>query len=319
MNTFNWKDFSQNKIFSVLAPMEEVSDTAFRQLLIQIGRPDIFFTEFTSIDGMFSKGRDNVLQRFKYDKNELPLIAQIWGKDISLYSKAVKLIIEKGFSGVDVNMGCPDKDVVKCEAGAALINNPDKVKSIIDSVREVDDKYPLSIKTRLGFNEENINWIEFLLTLKIDALSIHLRTAKAKSSGLPNYEIMMDISKLRDEISPNTVLICNGDIKSIQQGEDLCKSTGFNGYMIGREAVNNPYVFKGLNRNEFNKSMRIKLALKHTQIFEKKWNKEKNFNILKKFYVRYISNFEGAQELRTKLMETKSYADVYNLLTRISL
>lgn len=319
MINFNWKDFSRRKIFSVLAPMEEVSDSAFRQLLIKIKRPDIFFTEFTSIDGIFSKGRDSVLQRFKYKKNELPLIAQIWGKDYSLYKKAVKLIINEGFSGVDINMGCPDKDVVKCGAGAALINNFNNAKDIVENIRSVSKKYPLSIKTRLGFNDENIDWIKFILSLKIDALTIHLRTAKAKSSGLPNYEIMKDISKLRDDISPNTVLICNGDIKSIEQGEQLCKNSGFNGYMIGREAVNNPYVFSGKNREELSKKARILLIKKHTEIFEMLWDKKKNFNILKKFYVRYVSNFEGSKELRMRLMEAKTYDDVYNLLASISL
>ena len=117
--------------FTVLAPMEGVTDTVFRQIMLEIGRPDVFVTEFTSCSGLMSKGRTKVERSLKFEKNELPIVAQVWGVNPDDFFKTAKLCRELGFSGIDINMGCPIPTILKKGACAALIKNRSLVKEII--------------------------------------------------------------------------------------------------------------------------------------------------------------------------------------------
>ena len=142
--------------------MEDVTDTVFRRIVASCARPDVFFTEFTSVDGLFSRGRDVVIQRFSYTEEEHPIVAQIWGSNPELFYKAAGLIADMRFDGIDINMGCPEKNVLEHNAGAACILDPKLAKEIISATREGSKGLPLSLKTRLGYKNISLDDAIFL-------------------------------------------------------------------------------------------------------------------------------------------------------------
>ena len=141
--------------FFVLAPMHDITDIVFRQMFVKYGRPDVFYTEFVSVDGLCSQGKEKLLSYLKFKKNEKPIVAQVFGANPDNFFKAAKLIKSLGFDGIDINMGCPDKQIEKQGAGAALMKNFKLAKEIIRATKQGADKMPVSIKTRIGY-EKNI-------------------------------------------------------------------------------------------------------------------------------------------------------------------
>ena len=137
----------------IQAPMEDVTDTVFRQIITKCGKPDVFFTEFTNVEGMCSKGRDKVGKRLKFTAIEHPIVAQIWGNNPKNYLETAKLIRKMGFDGIDINMGCPEKSVIKKGSCAALINNHSLAKEIILATRKGAGGLPISVKTRIGVKD----------------------------------------------------------------------------------------------------------------------------------------------------------------------
>jgi tRNA-dihydrouridine synthase len=198
MNNF-WSTLP--KPFFVLAPMEDVTDTVFRRVVMKAGRPDVLYTEFTSVEGLNSQGFDKVSHRLKYDEVERPLVAQIWGITPEDYYKSAKIIVEMGFDGLDINMGCPVKKVIKLGACSALIKNPSLAKEIVLACKEgLNNQIPLSLKTRIGFNTIDMSWPQFLIDeCKPQALIIHARTVKEESKVPAHWNIIKDIVDYNNE------------------------------------------------------------------------------------------------------------------------
>lgn len=299
-----------------LAPMDDVTDTVLRQIIGDLYAPDLYFTEFTSVDGMVSeKGREPVSRRLQFTEKERPIIAQIWGSDPEKFFKASQMIKKMGFDGIDINMGCPVKDVVKSGSCSALINNPKRAAEIIQAVKD-GGKLPVSIKTRIGFRKiQTEEWLGFLLEQDLDALIIHGRTAREMSKVPAHWDEIGKVVKLRDQISPKTKIIGNGDIESYQEGLDKIKKYKLDGVMIGRGVFKNLWIFDPANKlPALSIQDRLNQLLKHTGLFVKTWGKNKHFPILKKFFKCYISDFEGAAEMRVKFMETNSLEEVEKLI-----
>jgi tRNA-dihydrouridine synthase len=208
-----WKDLKK-PIFAQ-APMEDVTDTVFRQMIIKCGRPDVFFTEFTNVDGMCSRGRDKVGKRLIFTPAERPIVAQIWGSKPENFLETAKLIKLKRFDGIDINMGCPEKSVVKKGLGGALIDNQPLAKEIILATKEGAGGLPLSIKTRIGVkNIQTEKWAEFLLGFNLDCLIIHGRTIAEMSESPTHWDEIGKVVKLRNSLKLKTLIIGNGDIKT---------------------------------------------------------------------------------------------------------
>src|SRR5258708_31076508 len=147
------------KPFLVLAPMDDVTDTVFRQIIADLASPDLYFTEFVNVDGLQSPGRPKLIKKLQFTPKEKPIFAQLWGLRPENFYKTAKEVREMGFDGVDINMGCPVKTVIKNGACAALINNRQLAGEIIDAVREAAGKnFPVSVKTRVGFSTTDITW-----------------------------------------------------------------------------------------------------------------------------------------------------------------
>lgn len=301
--------------FSVLAPMEEVTDVAFRELVFELGRPDVFFTEFTSAEGMQSRGRNAVAQRLEFKPNQHPIVAQIWGTSPEAFHKTAQEVAELGFDGVDINMGCPVRKIMKNGACAKLIENPTLAKELIAAAKEgAAGKIPVSVKTRVGFKKiETEEWCGFLLQQDIAALTVHGRLAKDLSLYPANWEEIGKAVQLCNQIAPHTILIGNGDILSLADITEKHAQYGIDGGMIGRGVFKDPFVFNP-NRTiqELNPQERFELLLRHATLFTQAWNNKKNFSILKRFFKIYIADFDGAAELRAALMDTSSLEDVIN-------
>lgn len=323
MNIFEKIKKKKGKIVC-LAPMEDVTDTVFRQILLKCGRPDIFFSEFTNCSALTSKGKENALQRLKYIKEEKPILAQLWGNNSKTYQESIKICIDLGFDGIDINMGCPDKEVVKTGAGGALIENPDLAKEIINESKNAILKYSknkisLSVKTRIGFDEIDSKWIEFLLSQKLDAITFHARTVKELSKTKANWDIFKEIIPLRNIISKETIIIGNGDIFTKEQMNTYPDIYGVDGVMIARGIFNNLWIFnKNIDVKDISKEERINLLIHHINLFSNIWKNEKNTETLKKFFKIYIKDFDGASSLREKLMNEKDFEKILFMLKNIS-
>lgn len=314
-----WQDLPRP--FFVLAPMDDVTDTVFRRVVAQVAKPDLFFTEFVSVDGLQSVGRDKSLKRIRFEPNETPIIAQIWGKNPENYYKTAQELVELGFSGIDINMGCPDKTITKNGCCAALIQNRDLALEIIDATREgAGDKLPISVKTRLGFNEVDYTWHELLLKQKLNALTIHGRTKKQMSDVPADWDKIQDIRQLRDSISPDTVLIGNGDVMSRRQGAELAAKHGIDGIMIGRGIFQDLYAFaEHSDWPAYTRQQRLDLYRAHVELFADTWqNNERKIHTLNKFCKVYIQGFDGAKELREKLMAAQSIEQLVRILTAVN-
>jgi nifR3 family TIM-barrel protein len=301
-----WKKLK--KPIVVAAPMSGVTDDAFRLMLLKHGRPDVFWTEFVSVEGLFSKGREVCLKTLKFSQGEHPIVAQIFGSDPTYFKKAAEEIEKLGFDGIDINMGCPDKAIEQKGAGAALIKDVDLAKQIIRATKEGAKKIPVSVKTRLGYDENQIaEWIIPLLQENIAALTIHFRTRKEMYRSPAQWNLAKEIIRLRDLYSPETLIIGNGDVKSLTQAHELTKENKIDGIMIGRATLGNPWFFSDKLPSTQEK---LKAIIEHVELF----NDPRQFNVMKKHFHAYAKGFNGAKELRDRLMETKNYLEVKKLI-----
>lgn len=315
MGTF-WNNLP--KPFFILAPMEAVTDVVFRHVVLKAGRPDVFFTEFVSTDGYCSpKGRHSTAGRLAFSDDEHPMVVQIWGDKPEHFREMALGMKELGFKGIDINMGCPAKDVVKKGAGSGLIRTPELAAEIIAATKEAG--LPVSVKTRLGDvrTDEWRDWLTHILKQDIPNLTIHLRTRKEMSKVEAHYELIPEIKKLRDEIAPQTLLTINGDIRDRTHGMELVEKYGVDGIMIGRGIFANPYAFTAgytPTRKEI-----LELLNFHLDQFDyyNKVLEPRTFDPLKRFFKIYVRDIPHAADLRERLMRTKSTNEVREILATL--
>ncbi len=293
----------------VLAPMANVTDCAFRQIIAKYGKPDVMWTEFVSCDGLQSPGRENIMIDLKYSEAEKPIVAQIFGSKPDNFYKTALLLQELGFDGIDINMGCPDRNVEKQNAGAAMIKNPKLAQECIEATKKGAGKLPVSVKTRIGFNKNELDtWLPTLLETEPAAITIHCRTRKEMSLVPARWEEITRAVVIRNKYDPNpnhTLILGNGDVENLMQAKQKIDETGADGVMIGRGIFGNPWLFRGITPTITEKLM---VMVEHTYLFEKLLGKEKSFDIMKKHYKAYVNGFGGAKELRIRLMKEATNA-----------
>ncbi len=371
-----------------LAPMDGVTDHAYRYITKKYGNPDIIFTEFTHVQGLCIAGQ-NLLKAFEYDQTQRPIVAQIYGKEPEYFYHAAKIVCALGFDGVDINMGCPAKNVTSSGAGAGLIRTPELAKEIIASVKEgvkhwVDNgeltglsnktheaviemirklksssepdakgeqayakgqaaygssglkenpnlkgylnltsdkrsEIPVSVKTRIGFDKPvTESWISHLDSCNPAWLTVHGRTLKQMYTGNADW------TELKKAVeSTDKAVLVNGDIKEYSDIQKVLNLTGAYGVLIGRATFGNPWVFKEDNAAQTSESgsinsdllkKKIQVMLEHTKLFVENNLDARAFVQMRKHFGWYIRGFDGAKEIREKLMRSNSLAEVEEIV-----
>lgn len=339
-----WHQLAQPII--ALSPMDGVTDHAFRHIQKKYGHPALVYTEFTSVEGV-CHGADRLLKDFLYDETQRPIIAQIYGTTPIYFQETATLLCELGFDGIDINMGCPAKNVAHLGAGAALIKTPQLAQEIVRATKkgvedyyngkrardcehiaenvwnEVEARYeklpekyqqrdrviPVSVKTRVGFDSKIAQeWIAILLETEPVAIGIHGRTLKQAYGGLADWE---EIGRAV-EIAQNapTLILGNGDVKSYAEALERVQTYGVDGVLIGRAAFGNPYVF--LKPGEETSKNIFDIALEHSQLYEEIYGSDPRYNFLpmRKHLGWYVKEIANARQIRIELFQTNNSAEV---------
>lgn len=307
------------KPFFALAPMADVTDAAFRKIIAKYGKPDVFWTEFTSADGLMSAGQEKLLHNLKYSREERPIVAQLFGAIPEKMYEAAKLVRKLKFDGLDINVGCPDRSIVKQGAGGALIKDPRLALEIIRAAQDGAGDLPVSVKTRLGFSKDILGeWLPMLLGTNLAAITIHARTVKELSLVPARWERIRDAVSIRDRMKSETLIIGNGDVKDLADARKKARESSADGVMLGRAIFGNPWLFANVARAKHDGHIehpeaseghipqikeKLLVLIEHTKLFEKYFKGVKNFANMKKHFKAYVSGFDGAKELRARLME----------------
>lgn len=305
-----------------LAPLANVTDAAFRRLIAKYGKPHgpaVMFTEFVSADGLVRGNRDVLLHDLAFGESERPIVAQLFTGRPDMMAKAAALVGKLGFDGIDINMGCPDRSIERAGAGAALIKTPKLARELIAAAREGGGGLPVSVKTRLGYNKDVLDeWLPALLEMRPAAITIHARTRKEMSRVPARWERIARGVELRNacqgDTLTRTLIIGNGDLKNIKDAKAKIEDSGADGAMLGRAIFGNPSLFAHSRELANDVKERLRIAVEHARLFEKLLGDVKNFAVMKKHFTAYVEGFPGAKELRMRLMETESAAEIEEII-----
>ncbi|MFC1732906.1 tRNA dihydrouridine synthase [candidate division KSB1 bacterium] len=315
------------KPFFVLAPMADVTDPAFRRIIAKYGKPDVTWTEFISADGLFLadyEGREKIKRDMEYSEAERPVVVQFFTAHPDMMRKAAKYAAELGFDGFDINMGCPDRSIEKQGCGAALMKNPKLAQELIqaakDGIKESGKKIPVSVKTRIGYNKNTLEeWLPMLLKAEPAVITVHARTRKEMSKVPADWAQVKHAVEIRNDLKSETLILGNGDVTDLDDAQKKVDETGCDGVMLGRAIFGNPWLFGNLldkNKKEVSIEERLNVMVEHTKLYEELLGDVKSFNIMKKHYKAYVSGWDGAKELRIKLMDAKDASEVEGVVLK---
>ena len=339
-----WKTLS--KPFFTLAPLANVTDAAFRRVIAKYGKPDVLYTEFVSADGLIKGNREVLLKDLIFTDAERPIVAQVFTRNVKTMEQAAALAQSLGFDGVDINMGCPDRAVESQGAGAKLILNPELAQELIAAAKKGAPKLPVSLKTRLGYNEDSLEkWLPALLEAEPAAIAVHARTRKEMSKVPARFERVKRAVELRNQLRSKTLIIGNGDVQDIAEAKIKAEETGADGIMIGRGIFGKPWLFatpesaleKVLGspvqgsrpqsgQTIFSPTSRLRIMVEHAKLFEElftcpskpsaKKEAGKSFSIMKKHFKAYCQGFSDARELRMRLMTAENATEVEQIVNK---
>lgn len=308
-----WNDLP--KPFFVMAPMEDVTDAAFRRMFALHGKPHVTYTEFTSADGLVlapEPGRTKLLKKLLYSDIERPIVAQLFSSTPERMEAAARLVQELGFDGVDINMGCPDRAVEKQGSGAALIKSPAVAVELMRAVRRGAPKLPLSIKTRIGYNTDELErWVPQILAEEPATLTLHLRTRKEMSDVPAHWDRMRAAVTIRDAMGSKTLIIGNGDVKDLADARAKAAESGCDGVMLGRAIFGNPWLFA---EHTATPEERVAGLIEHLTLFDELLGTSTHYAVMKKHFKAYINGWDNAKDLRARLMETNDVQSALSIL-----
>ncbi|OGG74021.1 hypothetical protein A3A40_01670 [Candidatus Kaiserbacteria bacterium RIFCSPLOWO2_01_FULL_54_20] len=308
------------KPFFALAPLDDVTDAAFRRLIAKYGKPDVMFTEFTSADGLVlapEEGKKKLLKKLIFSEEERPIVAQLFTSVPEHMEEASHLCAKLGFNGIDINMGCPDKAIEKGGCGAALIKKPSLARELIRAAKKCG--LPVSVKTRIGYNKDELEtWLPELLAEEPAAVTIHARTRKEMSDVPARWGSVARAVEIRDTIKSSTLIIGNGDVEDIADARKKAEETKCDGVMLGRAIFGNPWLFMDVAHPYIPTSKeRCRALIEHLTLFDELLSGTTSYATMKKHFKSYISGWNGAKELRARLMETESIAQAGKILVEV--
>ncbi len=348
MNSTFWTKLARPIIG--LSPMDGVTDQPYRQIQKKYGQPALIYTEFTSVEGL-CHGAERLLKEFLFDETQRPVIGQIYGSTPEYFRQAAILLCELGFDGIDINMGCPAKNVAHSGAGAALIKTPHLAQDIIRAVKtgiaewqsgqttadcpdiipsitaevarrkallpteyQTTRPVPVSVKTRVGYDQPVIaDWIPTLLEMEPATIALHGRTLKQHYGGVANWEYIGQAAELAHQTS--TLLVGNGDVSSYEDALQKCQTYHLDGALIGRASFGNPYVFQPADQTPASPT-RFQIALEHAQLFEQTFSHDERYNFLpmRKHLGWYVREVANASQIRVELFQTNTSQEVATIL-----
>jgi nifR3 family TIM-barrel protein len=315
-----------NRPFFVLAPMANVTDVAFRRIISKYGKPDVFWTEFVSADGLASEGKENLLPDLMFSDEERPIVAQLFTANPEKAKEGARILADLGFDGIDVNMGCPDKAVCKQRAGAYLSKTPHIAREIIDAVKEGAKGKPVSIKIRLGYEKNEIEtWLPELLESRPAVVTVHARTKKEMSKVPARWEEVRRAVQInnawakkkfgRSWQKERSLIIGNGDVLDLSDARRKADYSGVDGVMLGRAIFGNPWLFNDrVDKSSLPLEEKARVMLEHTRLFEELLGGVKSFATMKKHFASYFIGDRNTKRLKMRLMETENSREVEEVL-----
>lgn len=291
----------------LLAPMEDVSDPPFRRLCKAHGA-DLMYSEFISSEGLI---RDAMKSRMKLDifDYERPVGIQIFGGDEEAMALSAKIVETVQPDLVDINFGCPVKKVVSKGAGAGVLKDMDLMIRLTEAVIK-STHLPVTVKTRLGWDEESINIDEVAERLQdvgVQALTVHARTRAQMYKGHSDWT---HIERIKNNPRIHIPIFGNGDIDSPQKAKEYRERFGLDGMMIGRAAIGYPWIFNEIKHYEKTgellapPTMKDRLeAAKNHLIWSMEWKGERLGIVeMRRHYTNYFKGIHGFKAHRQRLV-----------------
>lgn len=292
-----------------LAPMDGYSDSAFRRTCKAVNPSIVTVTEFTSADGLhFSANK--LKKKLYFHPSEQPVIAQIFGKNVDTFITATKVCEDMGFSGIDLNMGCPSKKVVRSEHGVALRKNPDLACQLIEAVAGATD-LPVSVKTRLGWSngDDLVSFGRSAQNAGADMICIHARTYQEPYKVAPQYERVVELKH-----ALSIPVIGNGGIESLDDGYRYCHA--LDGFYIGQATFGNPWIFTSEKPALFRD--RLPVILNHVKYLIEHKGEDVGTKEIRKHLLAYVKGIHGVKPYKPQLSTVRSYEQIKQLLIEIS-
>tara|TARA_Y100000588_G_scaffold103465_1_gene112747 strand:+ start:1827 stop:2798 length:972 start_codon:yes stop_codon:yes gene_type:complete len=305
----------------LLAPMEDVSDPPFRALCKENGA-DVVYTEFISSEGLI---RDAAKSKIKLDiyEKERPVGIQIFGANLDSMLKAVDIVEKTKPDIIDINFGCPVKKVVSKGAGAGILKNLDLMESLTKAIVK-RTKLPITVKTRLGWDQETIKIVEVAERLQdvgCKAIAIHGRTRAQMYKGEADWTY---IEKVKNNQRMHIPVFANGDINTPEKAQQI-KALGLDGAMIGRASIGNPWFFNEVkhflktkkHRSPATISERVAMAKRHLEMAIE-WKGERlGIYETRRHYANYFKGIPDFKPYRQKLVTSDEPKEVYSTLSKV--
>jgi len=302
----------------LLAPMEDVTDVAYRKLCKELGA-DVVYTEFVNSDGLIRSNKKTE-KKLEITEDERPVGIQIYGGNLDPMIEAAKIIETKNPDLIDINAGCWVKKIASRGAGAGLMRDPIYLQKMVESiVKSVN--IPVTVKTRIGWDDKSINIIEIAKRIEdagASAITIHCRTRCQGHSGDPDWEW---ISKVKDIVKISVGL--NGGIFTAEDALRAFETTNTDAVMIARGAIDHPWIFneikelfKGKEINPVTAEERIYTALKHLKYSLEIKDTRAAIIPFRKYYTGYLKGLPNAKDVRSELYKQLEYAPIEGLLLK---
>ncbi len=308
----------------LLAPMEDVSDPPFRALCKEQGA-DVVYTEFISSEGLIRDAAKSVMKLDIYEK-ERPVGIQIFGANLESMLRSIEIVEASNPDIIDINFGCPVKKVVSKGAGAGILKDIDLMVSLTKAMVE-HTSLPITVKTRLGWDEETIKIVEVAERLQdvgCKAIAIHGRTRKQMYKGAADWT---PIAAVKNNPRMHIPVFGNGDVNTPERAKEMRDSFGLDGAMIGRASIGNPWFFREVQhylktgKKLLNPSMseRIEAARRHLQMAID-WKGEKlGVFETRRHYTNYFRGIPHFKEYRMKMVTSDDSIDVFNVIDEVAL